>query len=77
MPRDGVMECSRGLRGVSVVAEASWRLHEAFVEPPWLLAAPPWSLREAFAMLWRPPDTIGIRQIMTGLACGTGFHVLY
>ena len=49
MHREGIMERSRGLRGASVVAKASRRLHEAFVEPLWLLAAPPWSLRGAFA----------------------------
>jgi len=37
MLRDSVMERSGGLRGVSVVAKASRQLHEAFVEPPWLL----------------------------------------
>ena len=64
------MERSRGLRGASVVAKASRRLHEAFVEPPWLLAVPPWSLRGAFV---EPSRSFGatlaspvIRQIMTG-----------
>ena len=33
-------------------ATASWNVREAFVKPPWLLAAPPWSLRGAFAELW-------------------------
>ena len=42
------MERSRGLRGASLVAKASRGLHEAFVEPPRFLAAPPWSLRGAF-----------------------------
>ena len=70
MPHEGIMERSRGLRGASVVTKVSRRLHETFVEPPWLLAAPPWSLRGAFV---EPSRSFGatlappvIRQIMTG-----------
>ena len=50
-----------------------WSVHEAFMEPPWLLVAPPWSLCGAFAKpsrsfdahLLAPP---AICQIMTGPA---------
>ena len=70
MRREGIMERSRGFCGASVVAKALRRLHEAFVEPPWLLAAPPWSLRGAFVEpSWRFGATLAppvIRQIMTG-----------
>ena len=52
MRRDSVMERSRGLYKASVVAKASRWLHEGFVEPLWLLAAPLWSLRVPFAKLW-------------------------
>ena len=55
----GVMERSRGFRGASVIAKASRQLHEAFVELPWLLAAPPWSLRGAVTELWCHPGTAG------------------
>lgn len=69
MHLNGVMERSRALRGASVVVNAS-RWHEAFLEPAWQVAAPPWTLRNAlveplqsFGATLTPP---AIRHTTTG-----------